>query len=263
MNVAAYLKRINYDGSLGVRAQTLRDLQLAHLLAVPFENLSIHANEPIVLTDEALFEKVVERRRGGFCYELSGLFSALLRELGFEVTMLSAGVARESGGFSPAFDHMTLMVSLDARWLVDVGFGDTFRKPLRLDDPGEQMQNGRFYQILPDGEHRIMLERKDGGDWKPQYRFNLQSYQYADYAKMCHHNQTSPESHFTHGRLCSLATVDGRKSLSKMRFITTTLSGDRQEQPVANEEAFTQLLDTHFGIVIAGSRSTNTFRLLQ
>jgi arylamine N-acetyltransferase len=92
-------------------------LQVAHLLAVPFENLSIHSKQPIVLEDNALFTKIVEHRRGGFCYEANGLFAALLRALGFEVTMLSAGVANASGGFGPDFDHMALMVTLDKRWL--------------------------------------------------------------------------------------------------------------------------------------------------
>src|SRR4029079_18755156 len=121
------LRRINYSGSLLPSAATLRELQLAHVQSVPFENLSIHSNEPIVLEDEALFEKVVERRRGGFCYELNGLFAALLRALGFKVEMVSAGVATADGGFSPDFSHMTLLVELDQRWLVDVAFGDSFR----------------------------------------------------------------------------------------------------------------------------------------
>ena len=81
MNTDAYLKRINYQGALAPTAETLRALQLAHLRRVPFENLSIHAGEPIVLQEEALFTKIVERRRGGFCYEVNGLFAALLRSL--------------------------------------------------------------------------------------------------------------------------------------------------------------------------------------
>ena len=92
LDIKAYLERINYRGSLEPTAETLRELQVAHLLAVPFENLSIHAGQPIVLEDEALFAKIVERRRGGFCYEANGLFAALLRALGFPVRMLSAGV---------------------------------------------------------------------------------------------------------------------------------------------------------------------------
>src|ERR1051325_2319757 len=120
MDIRAYLNRIDYDGPLEPTVETLRQLHAAHLLALPFENLSIHAREPIVLNDEALFQKIVVRRRGGFCYELNGLFAALLRALGFEVAMLSAGVMGASGEFSPEFDHMALMVTLGERWLVDV-----------------------------------------------------------------------------------------------------------------------------------------------
>ena len=83
LNVGAYLERIGYDGPLAPTAETLRRLHVAHLLAVPFENLSIHAGEAVVLDDESLFDKVVRRRRGGFCYELNGLFAALLRSVGF------------------------------------------------------------------------------------------------------------------------------------------------------------------------------------
>src|SRR5262245_32218199 len=123
MDFKAYLERINYDGPLVVSAETLRGRQVAHLHNVPSENFSIHAHEPIVLGDEALFGKIVERRRGGFCYEVNGAFAALLRAVGFEVTMLSAEVARPTGDFSQPFDHMALMVQLDQPWLVDVGFG--------------------------------------------------------------------------------------------------------------------------------------------
>src|SRR5438552_2368577 len=140
MNIDAYLKRINYRGSLAPTAQTLQQLQVAHLLTVPFENLSIHSAEPIILGDDALFEKIVVRRRGGFCYELNGLFAALLRELGFEVAMLSAQVADAQGTFGPDFDHMTLLVNQDERWLADVGFGDSFSEPLLLDSRQEQVQ---------------------------------------------------------------------------------------------------------------------------
>src|SRR3954447_10763487 len=112
LDVHAYLERIRYHGPLEPTAETLRRLQVAHLLTVPFENLSIHRGEPIELDDEALFEKMVVRRRGGFCYELNGLFAALLRSLGFEVVMLAAGVMGADGEFSPDFDHMALMVNL-------------------------------------------------------------------------------------------------------------------------------------------------------
>ena len=162
MNTKAYLERINYHGALTPTAETLRELQVAHLLAVPFENLSIHSGEPIVLEDQALFEKIVERRRGGFCYELNGLFAALLRSLGFKVEMLSAGVANSEGEFGPDFDHMALLVTLEKRWLADVGFGDSFREPLLLDEREIQIQGERAYRIVPDGAYLILSQRESG-----------------------------------------------------------------------------------------------------
>lgn len=250
MNIKAYLERINYQGSLYPSAETLRDLQVAHLLAVPFENLSIHARQPIVLEDAALFTKIVEQRRGGFCYEANGLFAALLRGLGFDVAMLSAGVADGEGGFGPDFDHMALMVTLERRWLADVGFGDSFREPLLLDERGEQAQGRRAYRIAPDGAHLILMQREGVGEWEAQYRFTLQPHAYEDFAEMCRYHQTSPQSHFTRGRVCSRATGEGRITLSELRFITTTLSGERQERLLASEEEYSEVLRQHFGITM-------------
>jgi N-hydroxyarylamine O-acetyltransferase len=249
MNIDAYLKRINYSGSLEPTAETLRALQVAHLLAVPFENLSIHAGEPIVLNEDALFGKIVENRRGGFCYEANGLFASLLRALGFEVAMLSAGVATRDGGFGPDFDHMTLMVTLAERWLVDVGFGDSFLEPLLLDSRDEQVQGTRAFRIIEDNSHLILQRRDAGGDWVPQYRFTLQPHTFADYEQMCHFHQTSPESHFTKAPLCSLATADGRITLTGLRLITTSIQ-QRSEHPLADRDSFDHTLRDRFGIVM-------------
>ena len=249
MNLDDYLRRINYSGPLNADAETLRNLHIAHLRNVPFENLSIHCGEPIVLTDEALFRKIVENRRGGFCYELNGLFAWLLRQIGFDVSMLSAGVAHGEGGFSPDFDHMVLVTNLDRRWLVDVGFGDSFVEPLLLEGEIEQQQGTQTFRINSADLHLVLMRRSADEEWKPQYRFTLQPYQYADYEEMCRYHQTSPESHFTKSRLCSLATSDGRLTLSGMRLIETS-NQHREEKTVANEEEYEKLLRDRFGIVM-------------
>jgi len=249
MNIEAYLKRINYSGPLEPTPETLRALQVAHLLAVPFENLSIHAGEPIVLEEDALFGKIVENRRGGFCYEANGLFAGLLRALGFAVDMLSAGVARRDGGFGPDFDHMTLMVTLAERWLVDVGFGESFIEPLLLDAREEQVQGTRAFRILPDDSYLILQRRDLDGDWEPQYRFTLQPHTFADYEQMCHFHQTSPESHFTKAPLCSLPTASGRVTLSGSRLITTSAQ-QRDDLPLDTRDDFDRILRDQFGIVM-------------
>lgn len=249
MDIQGYLRRINYAGSTDLTAETLRALHVAHLRSVPFENLSIHANEPIVLNDEALFGKIVGRRRGGFCYEANGLFAALLRALGFKVSMLSAEVAREDGSYSPPFDHMALMVTLEQPWLADVGFGDSFLEPLLLDEEREQLQPPDAFRIDRAGDYRIVM-RREGNAWKPNYRFTLQPYEYTDFAEMCRYHQTSPESHFTQKRICSRATETGRITLSDMRLIETS-GGQRHERMLGNQDDYAVSLRERFGIVMA------------
>jgi N-hydroxyarylamine O-acetyltransferase len=247
MNLAAYLQRLNYTGPLKPTAGTLRALHQAHLLAVPFENLDIHLGRPIVLDEAAFFRKIVERQRGGFCYELNGLFAALLRELGFEVTLLSARVAGQNGGFGPEFDHLTLLVQLKERWLADVGFGENFREPLRLDEPGEQAQVRGTYQLTQDGEAWTYWERDEAKGWLARYCFTLQPRQLADFAEMCRYQQSSPQSHFTQKRVCSLATPAGRVTLSDFRLIITG-PGQRQERELANQAEHETALRNYFGI---------------
>ena len=253
MDASAYLQRINYDGPVTASAETLRQLHLAHLLSVPFENLSIHWREPIVLSDEALFEKIVRRRRGGFCYELNGVFAALLRSLGFNVRMLSAEVANNEGEFGLPFDHMTLMVTLEDRWLADVGFGESFREPLLLDERDPQIQGDEAFRIEETGgieetgTYLVLSRRSETGDWQPQDRCTLQPYDYADFADMCRYHQTSPQSHFTQKRICSRATLDGRVSLSEMRLITTR-GREREELELADKAEYEKILREQFGI---------------
>jgi N-hydroxyarylamine O-acetyltransferase len=253
MDVNAYLERIGYRGRLAPTAETLRRLHVAHLLTVPFENLSIHAGEPVVLDDESLFDKVVARRRGGFCYELNGLFAALLRALGFRVEMLSAAVANREGAFGPEFDHMALLVTLGERWLADVGFGDSFVEPLLVDERAGQTQGARAFRIEEGDGGRLVLLRRDAGGaaWEPQYRFGLEPHAFADYAEMCRFHQTSPESHFTRGRVCSRLTSGGRVTLSGARLITTS-GGEKVERELAGEAEYTAALLEHFGISMRG-----------
>jgi N-hydroxyarylamine O-acetyltransferase len=216
------------------------------MLSVPFENLDIHWGNEIILDQQRIVSKIVEARRGGFCYELNGAFAALLRELGFDVKMLSAGVAKEGGGFGPPFDHMTLLVGLDERWLADVGFGDSFLEPLLLDETGEQFREDRAYRISRSSDD-LLLERREDELWRPQYRFTLQPYRLADFAGMCLYHQTSPESHFTRKRVCTLATPEGRITLSEDRLIMTG-NGERREHAVASEEERLNALREYFGV---------------
>ena len=246
LNVESYLARIDYTGSRKPTVETLRELHKAHLLAVPFENFDNRLGRRIVLDEEKVVRKIVDHRRGGICYELNGAFCGLLRAMGFEASMLSAGVARDEGGFDPPFDHLALLVQLEDRWLADVGFGDSFCEPLLLDDRSEQVQGADAYRLV-DADGYVIVQRRKGDEWNPEYRFTLEPHDYAEFADMCHYHQTSPVSPFTQRRTCSLATPEGRITVTGMRLIITDRD-QRREHEFANQEEWTAALREHFGI---------------
>ncbi|MGC2181784.1 MAG: arylamine N-acetyltransferase [Terriglobales bacterium] len=247
--ISGYMQRIGYTGPREPTAATLRSLHRAHMFSVPFENLDISLGRKIICEEESFLRKIIEQRRGGFCYELNGAFAALLRELGFKVTMLSARVPRDDGSSSPEFDHMALRVDLEEPWLVDVGFGDLFNAPLQLESGHEQEQDGRRFRIV-EQDGSLQLDRTEpDGSWKGQYSFTLVPRRLDEFAPMCHYHQTSPESPFTRKRVCSLATPDGRITVSDRRLIITR-NNEKQERPLNSEDEWQSALQEYFGVVL-------------
>jgi N-hydroxyarylamine O-acetyltransferase len=249
VNVPAYLDRIAYTGPLEPTAEVLRNLHRAHLLGVPFENLDIALGRKIVCEEDAFIRKIVERRRGGFCYELNGAFAGLLRALGFRVILLSARVPREDGSYSPEFDHLALRVNLDEPWLADVGFGDSFLDPLGLEPGAESSHDGRRYRVVNDASTLHMERTEPDGIWKRQYSFTLTARGLDEFAAMCHYHQTSPESPFTRKSVCSMATPDGRITVADRKLIRTR-NGIREETLLASDAEWRKALKKHFEIVL-------------
>jgi len=248
MDTEAYLERIGYRGPTRPSSRVLRRLHRRHLLSIPFENLDIHLHKPIILNEAALYDKIVKHRRGGFCYELNGSFASLLKKLGFKVSMLSARVARKGGGFSPDFDHMTLLVQLKEPWLADVGFGDSFTEPKQLKMSYPQADHGKDYRFTrKDGW--ILLSRRTKGQriWEPQYKFSLTPRKLQDFIPRCRWQQTSPRSHFREGRLCTRLTPNGRLTLTDTKSIVTR-GNNKVERLVKSPEEFALLLRRRFGI---------------
>ena len=250
VDAASYLKRIGYRGPLIPHIDVLRRLHHRHLLSVPFENLDIHLGRPVILDQRFFYKKIVEDRRGGYCYELNGCFAWLLKRLGFKVSMVSARVAKKEGGFSPDFDHLTLLVRLGERWLVDVGFGDLFTEPKRVDSTDAQQDKGEAYRIVSKGKTRLLLRRSaDQTTWKPQYEFTLRPRKLADFAERNRYQQTSPRSHFTQGRLISKLTPMRRVTLTDEKLILTE-RGKRVEHLVKDQGEFNRLLAKHFKLLL-------------
>jgi N-hydroxyarylamine O-acetyltransferase len=228
----------------------LRSLHGRHLVNVPFENLDIHRGVEIQLDEEKILEKIIGDRRGGFCYELNASFAWLLRRLGYQVTMLSAEVARKEGGFGIPFDHMTLRVDFERAWLADVGFGDSFRFPIPLEAGTEDEQLGDRFRLTRDGPWWL-LERLCRGEkhFRPQYRFTQEPRKLCDYAEGCHYHQTSPSSTFTRATICTRALPDGRVTLHPDGLVTTR-RGNRTEVPIHDRRQWVKALEERFDMVI-------------
>jgi N-hydroxyarylamine O-acetyltransferase len=244
MDVRAYLDRIGHHGPTPADEATLRRLHVAHLRTVPFENLDIHLGRAIALDETRLFDKIVRQKRGGFCYELNGLFAAALRELGFRVTLLSARVVSDER-VGPEFDHLALRVDLDRPWLCDVGFGDSFLEPLVLDE-GETLEGRWRYRLARDGVDWTLSR---GEPWERSFVFTLTPRRLDDFEPMCRFHQTSAESPFTRKRVCTLATEAGRITLSNGRLIVTE-GAERRERPLANEDEIRDTLRRVFDVTI-------------
>ena len=242
----AYLARISVPRPLVLDASALRDLHRAHQVAVPFENLSIHLGEPISLDEADLIDKIVGRRRGGFCYELNGAFASLLGSLGADVRRVSARVFGQDGRLGPPFDHLALVVRLPdgtGPWLADVGFGSHSTYPLVAEADDEQADPGGRFLLArtPDGDIEVA---KDG---QPQYRLELRERALADFVPTCWWQQTSPDSHFTRSVICSRLTDDGRISISGRRLIRTA-GGQHVEENLPDDTAVLAAYRDHFGM---------------
>jgi len=249
MNKENYLRRIGIEKTdFPANLEALKLLQKQHLLRVPFENLNIHWKCPIVLEAEKFYEKIVVGGRGGFCYELNGLFFKLLEEIGFRSKMISARVSDGKGEFGAEFDHLAILTEIDGEeYLVDVGFGSFTAEPLKFILDAEQKdENGVFLIRKFDGNY-FEVVKKDGDEWKSEYIFTILPRDLAEFAEMCHYHQTSSESHFTRNKIFSLMTKDGRKTLTDSKFIETK-GGQKNERLINSVEEFNRILEREFGL---------------
>ncbi len=248
MNKQEYISRIGIDANLSADLETLKLLQLHHLQNVPFENLDIHWKQAIVLDTAKFYSKIVGMRRGGFCYELNGLFNELLRTIGFETRIVSARVAKGKGGFGPEYDHAAIIVSIgETEYLSDVGFGAFTTEPLRFVLNEEQRDDAGVFRITQSDDGYYEISKKNGDGWKSEYIFKPLGRELSEFAGMCDFQQYSPESHFTKGKVCSLLTESGRKTLTDKSFIVT-IEGEKTETPVASNEEFNCILMREFNI---------------
>ncbi|XP_063062784.1 arylamine N-acetyltransferase, pineal gland isozyme NAT-10-like [Engraulis encrasicolus] len=274
MEVQRYLNRIGYSGSALPTLETLQQVHRCHMLNVPFENLTTHSGGKTQLDIPWLYDKIVVQRRGGVCYEINGLFSWLLAQLGYQTTILAAQVrSRFTNAYGPPFDHFITMVTLDGhRWLCDVGFGACFEMPLSLETQAPQKQAHGVFRLKRRGDMIFMetsveaqgetpegfkdATTEDGITWEGRYKFTLQPRQREEYREMCVYHQTSPCSLFFCKSLCTLLLPHGRITYIGFKLLVTTYPTEEGGSVVKTTQELTAeeipaILKEKFGIELS------------
>ena len=255
MNVAAYFDRIGYQGPAEPTVETVHALVAAHNRSIPFENLDPLMGIPVAdLSAAALADKLVHRRRGGYCYEHNGLMGYVLEELGFGVERLAGRVVwMNPGGPLPAQTHQVLSVTVpgaDGPLLVDVGFGgQTLTSPIRLEAGPAQETRREPYRIL-ERDNGYQLEAEIGGEWQPLYMFTTRAQPRIDLEVGSWYVSTYPHSFFVTGLTAALVTDDARWNM-RGRNLAIHSGGDTEKIRLDTAADVLDVLTGRFGIDLA------------
>jgi N-hydroxyarylamine O-acetyltransferase len=249
-NRALYLQRLGFDAPPAPTLETLRQLQLRHTGAFPFENLTTLSGEPVLIDLASIEQKVLHQARGGYCYELNYLYLTLLQELGFDARGISGRVVMgQPEGAWTARTHRLSLVTLDGvRYISDVGFGGMVpTAPLLLDNPAEQSTPHESYRIDQhvDG---YTLRAKVGDEWRPMYIFDLQRQEDIDYSVGNWYVSTHPESSFAKQLMVARTGEGWRRTLNNGSFAIHRIGQDSERRQVADLQDLLGVLEGEFGI---------------
>ena len=245
-----YFARIRYTAVPAVDLETLRTLHLQHNSSIPFENIEVVLPREIELSDEAIFNKLVIARRGGYCFEQNGLFERVLREIGFEVRSLLGRVVLSNPPHMPPRTHRVVLVTLgDEQWIADVGFGGlTLTAPVRLKAESEQETPHGLYRLQQAGPDWI-LQFRHHDRWQSLYQFEMGQQYQADFVMGNFHSAHWPQSHFRHHLLMCLHQPDGGKlTLTNYHFTHWQNGHVVEEKTLADTQALYDVMQQRFGL---------------
>ena len=244
-NLTSYLQRIGFTGEACADVETLRRVHRLHLEAIAYENLDVQLQRPLGFELSAHFDKLVDSKRGGWCYEMNGLMAWALERIGFRVTRLAGAVVRDTAGDASIGSHLALCVHLDRRYLADVGFGDGLIEPTPIVE-------GAFRQDWFD----FRLERLDEGWWRfhnqphggaPTFDFQLSDAPAARLEERCRWLQTAPESGFVQNAVCQ-RYIDGELRILRGRVLKIVRDGASEQRTIESIRDYEQVLGEQFGI---------------
>jgi N-hydroxyarylamine O-acetyltransferase len=252
LDLASYLARIGYSGPKTATLETLQALHALHPAAIPFENLDVLLKRPIRLDVPSVAAKLVDRRRGGYCFEQNGLFQAALQELGFAVRGLAARPQwRRPEGLPPPRSHMVLLVSLpEGDFLADAGFGGlSLTAALRLDTEAAQpTPHGLFRLVRTEDEFQLQVKAREG--WEPVYQMSLHEQAAADWEMANWYTSAFPGSHFTERLTAARIVGDRRYGLLDNALSIHAPDGRTERRELQTPEELAAVLRDDFGIAL-------------
>jgi N-hydroxyarylamine O-acetyltransferase len=255
IDLKAYAARIEYCGEWTPTLDTLQALHLAHATHIPFENLDVLRGRPSPLDLESLSAKLIDDKRGGYCFEQNALFAAVLEAIGFRVTRLAARVRLGSTKVGPR-SHMLLAVEIESKkWLADVGFGgDGLLLPLPL-NPGLVTHHfdWQYRLVLEDSVYVLQSQRPEG--WFDLYTFTLEKQERADYEVSHYFTSTHPSSPFVNKLVVQQPGKDARWTLVNRTLTEWKPDGSKVETVLPGDDAILTVLAERFGLEFpAGTR---------
>jgi N-hydroxyarylamine O-acetyltransferase len=248
MKLHRYLRRIGYSGPLSPTRQTLHNLHRHHLLAIPFENIDVQLGLVPSLEHDAIFEKIVKRGRGGWCFEMNLLFAWVLRQVGMRVDLIGATVGKRVE--NAPIGHLALLVHLDQPYLADVGFGNGFLTPAPLKEGA--FNDGRFdFKLTCHASYWRFYNHRENG---ATYDFTGEPVSMDAIETANRRLATTAESPFVQTLVCSRLTERGMVTLTNAGLRIFSPDGI-VEETASSLQAFTQKLDEHFALAIERSEA--------
>ncbi len=247
MDVDAYLARIGLDHRPPPTLAGLTAVHRAHMLAIPYENLDVQLGRPVTIARPAIYEKIVGRRRGGWCYEMNGILGWALGELGFRVTRGTGAVMRVAAGAAAVANHLVLKVALDeGTYLADVGFGDGPLEPVRVAE-GDFTSNGYVYGLTRTDADWWRLRGHPNGA-APSFDFDLAPADEARFEAKCAELQTALDSHFVLNLFCFRHKPGGTILLLRGRVLRTTTPAGYTDRVLESADDLVTTLRDDFGL---------------
>jgi N-hydroxyarylamine O-acetyltransferase len=247
MDLLKYIDRIARHQSNKIDHAYLSKLHEGHIFNIPFENLDVHYKKLFDLDIANIYHKVVDQRRGGFCYELNSLFCDLLTQLGFKSRIIEARIFDDEGNLGPRFDHMSVLVEIDKMYLCDVGYGDLIIQPLEILE-GIQSDGRNLFKIEMIEQNEYLLSMSTANqNFTQKYVFYLAPVHKDDFAAICLDKQINPSSYFVKNLVCTKPTKVGRVTIFNDKVIEKSDKG-RIEKMIYNETEMKRELLLNFGI---------------